>query len=572
MIPIPARVAFLRRIHLFHDLTEEDLTPVAAKLTERTCPPGEQVFAQGSAADQFFMVVSGKVHLMEINKAHLEELATFVAGDYFGEEGLLFNQKRTASLVAAEETEMFVLSQKDFAELVKTYPDLKPSFLVSIKSRRLARRIRFKWLEEGEIVYFLARKHYILLLQAMLGPALAALLSIFVLAWALLTGATFSLWIGIALVLGALGWAVWDVIDWGNDYYIVTNQRAIWLEKVVGIYDSRQETPLSSVLSVGVETDMTGRLLDYGNVIVRSFVGKLAFSHVSHPYQAAHMIEEHWNRLKSRSSQEEKEAMKDAIRQKLGLTSEVKVQPPAGPEKESPPHLYRVPWLRLVAGNLFRIRYEDSGTITYRKHWFVLVQQLWKPSFFVLLLSGFMASRLLTLARTAGKSVIHRTQAGGLALDTILVSLPILLIPFALWWVYEYMDWSNDIFQVTSDQILDIDRKPFGTEERRAAPLESILATEYRRIGVLGNLLNFGTVYISVGGSQLAFEDVLDPPSVQADIDRRRIASRAKKAQAQTAAERERMADWLATYHRSADEFRALPDLPDLTESEPKSE
>jgi hypothetical protein len=76
-------------------------------------------------------------------------------------------------------------------------------------------------------------------------------------------------------------------------------------------------------------------------------------------------------------------------------------------------------------------------------------------------------------------------------------------------------------------------------------------------------------VYIMVGGNQLAFEDVLDPPSVQADIDRRRIASRARKAQAQTAAERERMADWLATYHRSAEEFRDLPGLP---ESEPKSE
>jgi len=569
VIPVPARVAFLRRIHLFHDLSEEDLIPIAEQLEERTCPEGQQVFAQGSAADQFFMVISGKVYLMQTSKGHLEELATFVAGDYFGEEGLLFNQKRPASLVAAEETQLFSLSQKDFAELIKTFPELKRSFLVSIKSRQLARRIRFKWLEEGEIVYFLARKHYILLLQALVGPALTALFSMFLTAWALLTNASTSFWIAAILLLLAVGWAAWDAIDWSNDYYIVTNQRAIWLEKVIGIYDSRQETPLSSVISVGVETDMTGRLLDYGNVIVRSFVGKLTFSHVSHPYQAAHMVEEHWNRIKSRSSHEEKEAMREAIRQKLGLTTEVPVQAPPRPDKQSPPHLYRVSWLRLVAGNLFKIRYEDSGTITYRKHWFVLVQQLWKPSFFILLLSGFMVSRLFTLAHVAGKSVISRTASGGLALDTILASLPIVIIPFLIWWIYQYMDWSNDIFQVTSDQILDIDRKPFGTEERRAAPLESILATEYRRIGLLGNLLNYGTVYISVGGNQLAFEDVLDPPSVQADIDRRRIASRAKKAQVQTASERDRMADWLATYHQSAEEFRDLPDLP---ESEPKSE
>ena len=61
---------------------------------------------------------------------------------------------------------------------------------------------------------------------------------------------------GITSVIVA-AWAVWNYIDWGNDYYILTNQRVVWLEKVVGIYDSRQEAPLSTVLSVGVETDQT---------------------------------------------------------------------------------------------------------------------------------------------------------------------------------------------------------------------------------------------------------------------------------------------------------------------------
>ena len=91
-------------------------------------------------------------------------------------------------------------------------------------------------------------------------------------------------------------------MDWGNDYYIVTNQRVVWLEKVVGIYDSRQESALSTVLSVGVEANPLGRVLDYGDVIVRTFVGKIPFSHVDHPYQAARMIEEYWMRTRSRGS------------------------------------------------------------------------------------------------------------------------------------------------------------------------------------------------------------------------------------------------------------------------------
>jgi hypothetical protein len=48
----------------------------------------------------------------------------------------------------------------------------------------------------------------------------------------------------------------------------------------------------------------------------------------------------------------------------------------------------------------------------------------------------------------------------------------------------------------------------------------------------------------------------MDPASVQSDIDRRREARQAKQAAARIAAERERMAEWLATYHMNADELK----------------
>jgi hypothetical protein len=36
--------------------------------------------------------------------------------------------------------------------------------------------------------------------------------------------------------------------------------------------------------------------------------------------------------------------------------------------------------------------------------------------------------------------------------------------------IYQYVDWRNDIFQLTPNQVIDLDRKPFGRESRRAAP------------------------------------------------------------------------------------------------------
>jgi hypothetical protein len=185
----------------------------------------------------------------------------------------------------------------------------------------------------------------------------------------------------------------------------------------------------------------------------------------------------------------------------------------------------------------------------------VLWLQVWKPTFFIVMLFILMIRRGWDMFQNVDKALITRTATGGISMDAIFFGLPILMIPFLIWWVYEYMDWSNDTFQVTSDSIIDIDRKPFGQEERKSAQIDNILGTQYKRIGVAGYFLNFGTVYITVGGMQMAFEDVLDPASVQADIDRRRATKLAKKKESEASAERDRMATWLAIYHQTRNQI-----------------
>jgi len=62
-------------------------------------------------------------------------------------------------------------------------------------------------------------------------------------------------------------------------------------------------------------------------------------------------------------------------------------------------------------------------------------------------------------------------------------------------------------------------------------------------------------VNIQVGGTTFDFADVADPPSVQKDIVERMNRRLQKKREADTAAERERMAEWLALYHRTMGEI-----------------
>ncbi len=555
-IETSARVAFLKKIHLFHGLDDDALTAVAEELDERSYAKDEVVFTQDDKAESFYMIYGGSIRVVRKQDGKETQLARFVKNDYFGEMALVSNRRRSATVTTLADTTLLILSRQDFEKLFKTAPELRTNLDLAVRSRKLARSLRFKWLRPDEVIYFLARKHPLVLYQKLFLPAVLLAVPLFLLyAWFFIIPALLVLFASLGSLLAIGLWIAWLVIDWGNDYYIVTNQRVVWLEKVVGIYDSRQETPLSMVVQVGIEVNQFGRWLDYGNVIVRTYVGRIPFNNVDHPTQAAKMIEEYWNRTKEAAVGMEKEAMKNAIRKRLGIPI-----PPA-PKTDSatpaasppPPKRRALAILKFLGANTLKLRYEQGENVIYRKHWVVLVQQAWMPLLATLAVLLLLLYRLFQLAFLPGEAFI--SLQGGFAVDTWAGALFIALFPFAGWLGYEVMDWSNDKFEVTAEQIVDIDRKPFGTETRNAAQLENILGTNYERRGIIGNIFNYGTVYITVGGSKLAFEDVLDPAGVQSDIDRRRMVRSQKKNEAAVTAERERMAEWLATYHRSAQEF-----------------
>jgi hypothetical protein len=552
-IELSARIAFLKKIHLFHGLGDDELAAVAAVLDEVQYPKDAVIFQQGAKADSFYLIYGGTVRIVRTVNKKEYQLARLVREDYFGEMALIAKRSRSATATALTDTSLLVFSRGDFEMLFKKNPRLGLNMAVAIRSRELAQRLRFKWLRSDEVVYFLARKHAVILFQNIALPVALLLIPLALFyAWFTMVPSLVVVIAAAVSLLFIAAWIAWLVVDWGNDYYIVTNQRVVWLEKVVGIYDSRQESALSTVLSVGVEANPLGRVLDYGDVIVRTFVGRIPFNHVDHPNQAARMIEEYWMRTRSAAVAMEKEAMKDELRKKLGIPIPAKPKtdsapPPAPPRK-------RTSFLRLLGANTLKLRYESGDTVIYRKHWVVLVLEAWMPVLGILATLILFIQRLVQLAFSPTEAFLSLN--GGIVVDVWASAIFMILLVFVGWFIYRVMDWSNDQFIVNAEQIIDVDREPFGTEKRNAAQLENILGTEYQRIGILGNIFNFGTVYITVGGTKLAFENVLDPAAVQSDINRRFAARKAKNEQQQVAKERERMAEWLATYHLNAEALR----------------
>jgi hypothetical protein len=384
-------------------------------------------------------------------------------------------------------------------------------------------------------VYGLTRKHPALLIQALVLPFFIFSAAAALIVWGLLATTELVLWVGAGMTLSGMLLTIWRVLDWRNDYYILTNRRVVWLEKVIGLYDSRVEAPLSMVLSVSVSTDVVGRSFGYGDVLIRTYTGKVVFRNVGTPQAMAALVEEHWQRMQARRDHTDREGLRAVVRQKL--EGESAPQPEAAPVGQAAQHAVEDTTTVSTSRRLnFKVRFEDGDVITYRKHWAVLIREIAPPSVLFLLVAGLIGARVVGWITP-------------LDLGTFALLAGLSLIPLGLWWLYRYVDWANDIYQVSPEQIVDIYKKPLGREVRKVAPLENILGTEVDRKGLVGILLNYGDVIANVGTAQFTFEGIYDPVSVQQDLIHAQETFIQRQKETARRARRDEMVELLDIYH-----------------------
>ena len=130
---VTERAAFLKKIHLFYDLTDEQVLKVAEKFEEISFDTDAVILEQGALADSFYIIYRGKVRVYRHVDEQEEHLAKLVSSDYFGEMEVLEDRgARTASIAALVPTMVLRISGEDFAEIVNTYPTIKPKIEISI--------------------------------------------------------------------------------------------------------------------------------------------------------------------------------------------------------------------------------------------------------------------------------------------------------------------------------------------------------------------------------------------------------------------------------------------------------
>jgi CRP-like cAMP-binding protein len=522
---------FLQELRLFQDVDPETVQLVAQSLVQQDYQAGEVIVHQDTPSRGLFFLIDGEVgQVHEDQRGNIITHRVIGEGSTFGAWETLRGEPWGASYTASTDISVALWPRPAMSALLDAQPNILENLNFQARSQRLLMRREFSWLKEEEAIFGATRKHPVELVMSFFLPVLFATVAImFLLANPF--GESFPIgWLSALLLVFGVGLAIWRWIDWGNDFNLVTNRRAILMEKVVGIYDNRQETPLQWVLSVSVSTRPLGRLLGYGDVIIRTYTGKLVFHNTTDPQALATVLEEQWDRYKKQRLLTDQEEMAQTLQEHLGrdVTRPVDATIPVSLEEPQ-----GSPSRRLG----FRLRYQDGNVVTYRKHWAILVREVATPTIL------FFLVVIAILARVSGVFGLFdfgsaALLSGGLVFMTL------------LWWMYRYLDWANDIYQITPTHIVDISKKPFSSEVRLIAPLDNILGTEVERQGILGVMLNFGAVIANVGTSQFVFYGVPDPVSVQQDIVFAQDALLQQQAEEERLQRRDEMVEWLSAYHK----------------------
>jgi hypothetical protein len=359
------------------------------------------------------------------------------------------------------------------------------------------------------------------------------------------------------LFLFGVGWAIWRYIDWGNDYYVVTDQRVVWVEQVLALYESRREAFLSSIRNKQTQTaNWFERQFGYGDIIMTVFAGQVVFKNIPHPGQVSILIDQLMRRSSLKLKKEDALETEKLIWSKMAdlektITEQIEPIPPPAPLKAKASRPVLPSWHDIQAFFHLDTRYEQGELITYRTHLVFLAVNLFLP---------FLSQAMLLAAAAwqVWEGLADRETYFSLP-TTILIAI-FGSVMIGLWALYHFLDWRNDIYQIAPDKVLDKDHKPLQEEHVVQAFLEDVLSLEVERENLFEMMFNFGTVVINSGSDQiLTFDKIPNPARALQDIYARIFQIQRSKQLREQRQQQEQAAFAVAVYDRIKSRERQSP-------------
>lgn len=548
-------LATLDQLPIFAHFTVEQRQRLSGFVSYYHIPIPHLVIQQDELNDSLWVLMPGqraRIHALDASGQALQ--STGAEGpNYFGEVALRAQMPADSTVEAEADSQWLRLHMRDLEAFSRQEgEDLRPKLALRadiglLLEREDARR-HHTWLQPGEFIDLFRRRHWVVLLRKT-WPAQLLFWLIFVpgVALSLATARPSSWldWLWVIIGLLVVGQLVWGLLDYFNDYLIVTNRRVVRQEEVIFLRQWRQEAVLEQVQNVDVTINFWGNLFGYGQVIIRTAgtQGAIPFDFVANPEEIRKTIFTQRGRRQGHMQAESKGVIQRLLEGRLGLRLPLPARVYQGGQLGAEPQ--RPAWLTAlisVLGLDRKPRRADNNHLVWRKHWSVLLAQLLPAIGLMLAIIVLLFGQFLTW--------VEALHTAFLALDVVLALIGLINLAWMAWIV---ADWRNDTYEINTESIIDVEKKPlFFSEKRRAARLGEIENIEIDIPSPLHYLLNFGNVRLQTAATEgdFTFDWVPDPRGVADEVQRRIEEYRYRMEMMRARQRAQELPDWFEMYNR----------------------
>lgn len=129
-------VDLLRTIPLFSRIEPSRLKLLAFTAQRLTFAPGDLLCRQGDEGDAAYIIITGDADVLVESESGPVKVATLGPNDLLGENAILCDVPRTATVKAVTKVETLMISKELFFQLINQFPSISIEIM-----RELARRV-----------------------------------------------------------------------------------------------------------------------------------------------------------------------------------------------------------------------------------------------------------------------------------------------------------------------------------------------------------------------------------------------------------------------------------------------
>ena len=126
----------LQLVPIFSDLPEEVIDQVVLVGNKKTYTKDSVILVEEEIGTALFVIISGKVKVSRSSSDGREVILSILTdSDFFGEMSILDGLNRSATVVALEDTELFIIQRKEFLDLLNKHPEITIALLSELTQR-----------------------------------------------------------------------------------------------------------------------------------------------------------------------------------------------------------------------------------------------------------------------------------------------------------------------------------------------------------------------------------------------------------------------------------------------------